>query len=258
MCGANQQQQQISDAQQQMYQTLNSSYQTAFGQSQAITNALTAQFQPILAAGPGQQGFSAGENQSLNTSAAENIAQNYAAAQKATAQVLAARGGGNTLLPDSTSANLIAQNANLAAQQRSQAQNTITQANYAQGYQNWGQAANVLTSTAGLLNPNAYAGSATGAGTAAANTANQIAQANNSVWNAAIGALGSVGGAALGNPSGIMSMFGSKPSIDTNAISWANPANYVNPISSGTGYQGLMLPSLSGTGTVPYASAGGY
>ena len=111
MCGSNSQQQQISDAQQQMYQTLNSSYQTAFGQSQAITNALTAQFQPILAAGPGQQGFSAGESQTLNTSAAENIAQNYAAAQKATAQVLAARGGGNTPMPDSTSANLIAQNA---------------------------------------------------------------------------------------------------------------------------------------------------
>ncbi len=220
MCGANQQQQQISDAQQQMYQTLNSSYQTAFGQSQAITNALTAQFQPILAAGPGQQGFSAGENQSLNTSAAENIAQNYAAAQKATAQVLAARGGGNTLLPDSTSANLIAQNANLAAQQRSQAQNTITQANYAQGYQNWGQAANVLTSTAGLLNPNAYAGSATGAGTAAANTANQIAQANNSVWNAAIGALGSVGGAALGNFGSLSSLL---PSSTTSTYQNPNP-----------------------------------
>jgi hypothetical protein len=258
MCGANQQQTQISDAQQQMYQTLNSSYQTAFGQSQTITNALTAQFQPILAAGPGQQGFSAAENQSLNTSASENIAQNYAAAQKATAQVLAARGGGNTLLPDSISANLTAQNANQAAQQRSQAQNTITQANYAQGYQNWANAASVLSNTAGLLNPNAYASSATGAGTAAANTANQIAQQNNSIWNAAIGALGSVGGAALGNVMGRTST----PSLNTGAISWANPANYVNPISTSSafpGYQNLTLPALAGTtSTVPFASAGGF
>lgn len=211
MCGSNSQQQQISDAQQQMYQTLNQSYQTAFGQSQAITNALTAQFQPILAAGPGQQGFSAGESQALNTQASEGVAQNYAAAQKATAQILAARGGGNTTLPDSISANLVAQNANQAAQQRAQAQNTILQANYAQGYQNWNQAANVLNSTAGLLNPNAYASSSTGAGSAAATTANQIAMANNSVWNAAIGALGSVGGAALGNVGSLGSLFSKVP-----------------------------------------------
>jgi hypothetical protein len=252
MCGSNSQQQQISDAQQQMYQTLNSSYQTAFGQSQAITNALTAQFQPILAAGPGQQGFSAGLNTTLNTQAGENIAQSYAAAQKATAQVLAARGGGNTMLPDSTSANLIAENANEAARQRSAAENTITQANYAQGYQNWTQAANVLNSTAGLLNPNAYASSSTSAGGAAATTANQIAQQNNSVWNAAIGALGSIGGAAIGNPTALSSMFSRSPTMATyqnpNALitNYSNLQNLPTPfIPSGSGMAGVV-PSFGG------------
>jgi hypothetical protein len=240
MCGSTGQQQQISDAQQQMYTTLTNAYNTTFGQDQAITSALTAQFQPILAAGPSQTGFSTGESTSLNTSAAENIAQNYAAAQKATAQVLAARGGGNTMLPSSVSANLLAQNTNLAAQQRSQAQNTIQQANYAQGYQNWQQAANVLGSTASLINPLGYASSATGAGTAAATTANQIASQQNSVWNAAIGALGGVAGSAL--TGGLSNLLPS--SVSTPQIASSNPL-----IQNYTALQNLpapFMPSSSG------------
>jgi hypothetical protein len=251
MCGSTGQQTQISDAQQQMYTTLTNAYNTTFGQDQAITSALTAQFQPILAAGPSQTGFSPGESTTLNTTAAENIAQNYAAAQKATAQALAARGGGNTLLPSSVSANLLAQNTNLAAQQRSQAQNTIQQANYAQGYQNWQQAANVLGSTASLINPLGYASSATGAGTAAATTANQIASQQNSVWNAAIGALGGVAGAALSNPSGPMGAFKSSP---TSYLQSSNPiiSNYnavqnapAPFIPTGSGMAGVV-PSFAG------------
>lgn len=227
MCGSTGQQQQISDAQQQMYNTLNQSYQTAFGQSQAITSALTAQFLPILQAGPSQTGFSQAQLNNMNTQATQGVATNYAQAQKATAQALAAQGGGNTLLPNSVSANLLAQNTNAAAALRSNLQSQIMQQNYAQGYQNWTGAASALSNTAGLLNPNAYASSSTGAGTAAANTANQIAQQSNSVWNAAIGALGSIGGAALGNPSGIMSMFGNKQM--TPAFNWAT--NYANPVN---------------------------
>lgn len=242
MCGSNSQQQQISDAQQQMYQTLNQNYQTVFGQSQAITNALTAQFQPILAAGPSQQGFNPAEVQSLNTSATENIAQDYAAAQRATAQQLAAMGGGNTTLPSSVTANILAQNTNQAAAQRSSALNQITQANYQQGYNNWTTAANALSSTAGLLSPTSYAGASTSGGTAAANTANQIAQANNSVWNAAIGALGSIGGAAVGNIGGVSSLL-SRP---TQYLQGANPI-----ISNYNSLQNLsapFIPSYSATG----------
>jgi hypothetical protein len=101
-------------------------------------------------------------------------------------------------LPSSVDANLLAQNTNEAARQRAAAQNTITQANYAQGYQNWGQAAGVLGSTAGLVSPTAFAGQTTGAGTAAMTGATDIANAANSPWNAAFGALGSIGGMAAG------------------------------------------------------------
>jgi hypothetical protein len=70
----------------------------------------------------------------------------------------------------------------------------ITQANYAQGRANFGEAASALGGTAGLLNPEGMAGQATSAGNAAANTANQIAQENNSWMGAVGGVLGGISG----------------------------------------------------------------
>lgn len=198
MCGSTSGQTQVSNEENQFYSTLTSQYNTVFGESQEITGALTKAFTPILAAGPSQTGFSPGETNALETQNNESTATNYAQAQKATANILAARGGGDTLLPSSVNANLLAQNANAAAAQRSQGENAITQANYQQGYQNWAQAASVLGSTAGLVSPTAFGGMTTGAGTAAMTGATDIANSANSPWNAAFGALGSVGGIAAG------------------------------------------------------------
>jgi len=196
MCGATQQQKDITDEQQAFYKQLTDQYATVFGQNQAITGALTSAFTPILNAGPSQTGFSAAERQSLETQNAENVGTDYAQAQKATAQILASRGGGNTFLPSSVDQNLLAQNTVAAASQRAAGQNQIAQADYTQGYQNWQTAANVLGSTAGLLNPTGYAGVATGAGSAASTSATQVAQSAFAPWGAAFGALGAVGGAA--------------------------------------------------------------
>jgi hypothetical protein len=198
MCGATQGQTNISNEENAFYQQLTQQYGTVFGEDQALTGALTSAFTPILAAGPSQTGFSPSETNALETQNDENVGTNYAQAQKATAQILAAQGGGNTLLPSSVSANLLAQNANQAAAQRAQGQNQITQANYQQGYQNWQSAAGVLGNTAGLLNPTSFGGMTTGAGTSAMTGATDVANATNSPWNAAFGALGSVGGLATG------------------------------------------------------------
>lgn len=199
MCGPSGQQQQLSNEQMQFYQTLSNQYSTIFGQNQAITGALTNAFMPILNAGPSQTGFSPSEETALQTQNTENVATDYAQAQKATAQVLAAKGGGNAFLPSSVTSNILAQNANAAAAQRATGQNQITQANYAQGYQNWNTAANVLGSTAGLLNPNAYSGQATGAGSAAETTQKEMAAEAYAPWGGLMGAAGSVlGGAAAG------------------------------------------------------------
>lgn len=198
MCGATQQQKDLTNEQTQFYTTLTNQYNTVFGQNQAITGALTSAFTPILQAGPSQTGFAPSEENALETQNTENVATNYAQAQKATADILAARGGGNTLLPSGVDSTLLAENANQAAAQRATGQNQITQANYAQGYQNWQTAANVLGSTAGLLNPTSYSGQATGAGSAASTSAAAVAAAANSPWNAAFGALGSIAGGATG------------------------------------------------------------
>jgi hypothetical protein len=202
MCGSNQQQQDITDEQQQFYQNLTQQYSTIFGENQAITGALTSAFTPILQAGPSQTGFSPAEDTALQTQNTEGVATNYAAAQKATADILAARGGGNTLLPSSVDSTLLAQNANQAAAQRAAGSLNIENENYQQGYQNWQAAASALGTTAGLLNPTTYSTSATGAGSAASTSAYQVAEAANSPWNAAFGALGNVAGLAASTGTG--------------------------------------------------------
>jgi hypothetical protein len=251
MCGASKSEEAISDSQTQMYNTLNSNYSTAFGQDQAITGALTAAFQPILAAGPSQTGMSPSEENALRTQNTEGVATDYAQAQKATAQTIAAQGGGNTMIPSSTTANVEAANANAAAAQRSSGDLNITNEDYALGRQNWTTAATALGNLSNTLNPNAYASSASTAGGDAATSANQIAQQSNSVWNAAIGALGSLGGSAL---TGGLSLLGSK----APTLPYSTYLN--NPITTSMNtptMSGFIPPSLSAYST-PGASAGGY
>jgi hypothetical protein len=252
MCGPSGQEKAISDSQQQMYQTLSDAYKTTFGQQQAITGALTQMFTPILQAGPSQTGMAPGEENALRTQATEGTATDYAQAQKATAQALAARGGGNTLLPDSTAAQILAGNTQAAARQQSQQQLGITAQNYAQGYQNWQAATGALSNTAQLINPLGYGSQSTNAGQTAMGSATTMANQSNSIWNAAIGALGGIGGAAVGNLSGITGMFGGKSLPTVGNTSDINPA-----FASYNALQGMPAPSLMTgpgmAGTMPLA-----
>ena len=197
MCGSTPGQQEVSDEQNAFYKQLTDQYATVFGQNQAITGALTSAFTPILQAGPSQTGFSQSQENAMRTQNTETVATDYAQAQRATAQILAAKGGGNTFLPSSTTANILAGNANAAAATRAQGENQITQQNYAQGYQNWNTAANVLGSTAGILNPTSYSGAANTGGSAASTSAAAVAASNFAPWGAALGALGAVGAGAV-------------------------------------------------------------
>jgi hypothetical protein len=208
MCGSTNDQKDIEQSQQQMYDTLNKNYATAFGQFQELQTALTSAFMPILQAGPSQTGFSPSQDTALRTQNTEGVATDFAQSQKATAQELAARGGGNTLLPDSISANMLAGNANAAAATRATSDLNITNQNYQQGYQNWQSAANMLAGTASAWNPNSFGSTATTGGSAAATSANNIAAASNSIWNSVIGGVASIGGAALGNPTAITKLGG--------------------------------------------------
>lgn len=193
MCGPSAAQSSLSSEQSNFFNQLQSSYGTEFAGQNNILSSLNSAFQPILAGGINQQGFSAGENAALNTGAINNSAASYRNAAQATNEQLAGRGGGNTYLPSGTNAAIQAGLASNAAGQLAGQENQITQANYSQGRQNFLSAAGALGSAASTYNPTGAAGAATQAGSSAFNSATQIYNQGNA-WQGALG--GALGGAA--------------------------------------------------------------
>lgn len=222
MCGPSSQEQSLSNEQSQFYNNLTNEYSTVFGENQQITSALSNAMSPILAAGPSQTGFSPSQLNAMTTQNIQGTATDYANAQKATAQILAGRGGGDTFLPSSVNANLLATNANAAAAEQSTNQLNITNADYARGYQNWQTAASSLAGTASLLNPTNYATTATSAGQQAFGSAQTMANQAFAPWSAAMGSLGSVAGLATGN----LLRFGGGAGTTSNPASGITMGNY--------------------------------
>ena len=198
-CGPSAAQQQLSAEQNQFYTNLNNSYATTYAGQQNILNSLTAEFQPILAAGPNQEGFSAQEETALNTQAAESTAAGAQEAQVALGNKEAAQGGG-AAIPSGAQEELSANIDTSAGNEEAALRTQITEADYQQGLTNFNEAAGVLGNTAALENPTGVAGAATSAGSAAETTANQIAQEETAWMQPIFGAIGGIGGAALGNP----------------------------------------------------------
>lgn len=209
MCGATTQQNNLSQEQADYYaQTIQQQSQN-YGEDQDLIKAMTAAYEPILAKGPNQEGFNDQELTSLNSQATEGTATNYAQAEKALGEQQDAAGGGNPSLSSGAQTQQSAELAASAANEESGQKQQILQADYAQGYNEWQQAGQGIEAASGQLNPVGYSGAATGAGSAASNTANEIAQENNSWVNATLGVLGSVGGAIVGeNPGGIFGSSG--------------------------------------------------
>ena len=196
MCATGQQTD-LSNEQTAFYGQLQQQDAQNFGEFQSIMPQLTGPLEKVISGGPSQQGFSQGELNSLNTTATEGVAQNYASASKALKENQAAEGGGNTYLPSGVNSQEQESLLSSSAQQQSSEQQEIQQAGYAQGNANFNAATSALEGEQGEINPNATAGEATSGGTAAANTAGQIAQENES-WEAPlIGAVGAVGAGAV-------------------------------------------------------------
>lgn len=201
MCGASQQQKDIEASQAAFYDTLTSHYNTAFAESEGILGQLKSSFEPILKAGINQQGFSEGELNNLNSQAVTGTGANYAKAADALSKQQAASGGGNTYIPSGAKTQQQLQLASSAAENESRIQSGITAENYATGRSNYLTAAEGLGNVANALNPTGMANAATGAGSAASTTANEITQANNS-WmqlvSAGLGAAGTAAGGYMG------------------------------------------------------------
>lgn len=207
--GASQQQNDLAAQQADFYKTMQNSYTQQFANQNNILSQLTNTLSPTVAAGPSQYGYSAGQTNALNSQAIQGVAQNYQSAQKSLQNQQAVAGGGNMALPSGVASQNAAALAASGANQTSNQLLGIQNAGYQQGNANYQNAISQLGGVASAYNPLGYAGSATSAGSSAANEANTIQQANAaaSPWGAIGGLLGGVGGAFLG-PMG--SQIGSK------------------------------------------------
>lgn len=194
-CGADPAQTQLAQDQAAFYKQLTDAYKTVFPEQQAILASLTAEFTPILAAGPNQAGFNAAEEAALRTQASDTTTRGAQAADVALGGKLAAQG--DATIPSGAKEQLEAGLMESANAENAGLQNRITEEDYAIGRQNFLTAATMLEGTAGHLNPNAFAGAANQGGSAANATFNDIA-AENSAWMGPVfGLIGGLGGAAI-------------------------------------------------------------
>lgn len=202
MCGGpSAEEKNLSNEEAEFYKTQINAYNTAYSNFSGIQNALNQQFAPILARGPGQTGYTAEELNALKTQSTEGTAAEFAKASAAANQAIASRGGGQdvTNITSGGAQELSGQLAATAAAEAANEKLGILQSNYALGRQNYNQAISGEESLAAGWNPNSFAGSATSAGNAAGEEASRITQESESVWGNVMGALGGIGGAAIGN-----------------------------------------------------------
>ena len=187
MCSSNQQKD-VYGEQNKFYQTLQDQYKTVFGDSQEIFKSLTSAFEPILAKGIGQEGFTPQEKGALTSSALDTTGQQYKNVKQALGNTLGAEGGGNEFLPSGVKDQIQGEAATSFGNQAAKELQDITTADYATGRQNYLDAAGVLGGATGVFNPSTgAAGVANQSGAGAAQTANEISQSANS-WMGVLGA----------------------------------------------------------------------
>lgn len=199
MCGATQQQKDIQGQQSGFYNQMTQQASQIFGQTSQVFQNLVNTFSPVVAAGPNQYGFNAQEDQNMRSQAITATGQSYKNEKQALGDQIAAQGGGTAVLPGGASVGAQAQLAENAGNETANQLSNITQAGYAQGNKNWLSAAQGLAGAPGVFGASDSANNvAIGSGTSAADSANQVATAANSPWNAVIGAAGAVAGQAAG------------------------------------------------------------
>ena len=181
----------------QTMQEYNAQQATQYAKQTALYAQVKSVLDPILNAGPNQQGMSVAELNDLNAQAVEGTAENYSAAGKAVGENLAAEGGGDNPLPSGAQTELKQQVANSAAEQESSEETQIQGANYQTGRGNFTNAEQGEMAIAAGENPTAYSSAAINAEGAAGSEADTIAAENTSWINATIGATGTLAKTAL-------------------------------------------------------------
>lgn len=167
----------VSSQQASNFKTLSDQAASIFGSSSQIFKDLTSAFEPILSAGPGQNGYTASELANLKSQAITQTGMAYRNASQAAGERAAAAGGGNTLLPSGSTAQMQANIAQAGAGATAGALSNINLQNSELGRQNWLQAAGVLGGAPGVFN------SATGAGGILQGSGSSAMQGANQVFN---------------------------------------------------------------------------
>lgn len=196
-CGASKDQTQILQEQKQNFDQMSSQAASVFGDASQVFQSLQSSFAPIVAAGPGQQGYTPAEEAALKSSAITNTGNAYRNAAAAAGERGSAAGGGTTILPSGAQMGQQAAIAEAGAGATASALNNIDVQSAELGRQNWLNAAGILGGATGTFGASTGAGSAaTGAGSAAASEANTVQQANGQLTQDILGVAESGAGMA--------------------------------------------------------------
>jgi len=159
-------------AQTEFYKMMQQEQTTTFGESQSLLDAIKGSWDSILAAGPGQLGYTPEENTALRTGITDTGATATANAINSTDLRMKQQGGGANVLPTGAGEALTENATVLGNQSTAEQLNAETAADYAQGLTNFNNATTVLSGTAGLENPVGTANATTGAGSNATSAIN--------------------------------------------------------------------------------------
>ena len=182
--------------------------QEIMGDSSKVFAAMFSAFAPIVAAGPFQEGYSEKEKALQRSSVITQSGIAARNAMTAVKQAGAAYGGGNIVAPGGARIGAEIGTANIAAQASAAELQDIETRSLALGRQNFFQAASVLGGAPQVFNPATAAGNAAvGAGSASAQTAEDITKVQNQPgWGMGLlSAAGALGGSFI---SGGMSNMG--------------------------------------------------
>jgi hypothetical protein len=199
-------------AQQTLFNTATQQGQAEFGAANTEFNDLTKTMNPIEEAGPDQPGWSAAQNNAINSQTINQTAAAYKNAAVAVKGDIAGEGGGNVALPTGVNLGTEEALAEAGAQAESAGLSANTIANYKQGNENWQFASKAVESSPEMFSTaNQGTQAATSAGSAASTTAQAINNAQNSWQQIAIAGLGDA--SAMLNPAGSVASTPSTPNF---------------------------------------------
>ncbi len=187
--GATAEQKDLAKKQAQFFDTMTQQQNQQFAGQTAILDSLRRVQQPIVEAGPNQEGFNQATKNILNTQAIEGTANEYKKVSQARREQMAARGD---VVPSGVDEKQLNEIATAGAQDAATKRLQIAQANYDRGWTNFNNASAAMSGNAQIYNPIGTSGAATGAGGLASQSADTVQKAN------AAGSWGSVLGGIVG------------------------------------------------------------